>query len=161
MRIASSACRAVHPSMEVEQRAIWHGWWCLWLLQICFRSYCSLTSGLYLKQPPPPAAAAAMHLLLLVPCFCVSVPVSVCVRESIVFMIGGGNYLERETLAAWATRSTPPRQVWVCVLGGGGGEGGGLYQHIHTRASTQIDRGLGYRAVVATCWPRGPWQRMR
>jgi hypothetical protein len=26
-------------------------------------------------------------------------------------MIGGGNYLERETLAAWASRSTPPRQV--------------------------------------------------
>jgi hypothetical protein len=26
-------------------------------------------------------------------------------------MIGGGNYLERETLAAWASRSQPPRQV--------------------------------------------------
>ncbi|WIA16431.1 hypothetical protein OEZ85_013119 [Tetradesmus obliquus] len=32
-------------------------------------------------------------------------------REALVFMIGGGNYLERESLAAWASRSTPPRQV--------------------------------------------------
>lgn len=32
-------------------------------------------------------------------------------REALVFMIGGGNYLERETLAAWASRSQPPRQV--------------------------------------------------
>eukprot|EP00879_Flechtneria_rotunda_P018857 GHRR01019794.1.p1 GENE.GHRR01019794.1~~GHRR01019794.1.p1 ORF type:complete len:638 (+),score=249.45 GHRR01019794.1:780-2693(+) len=32
-------------------------------------------------------------------------------REAIVFMIGGGNYLERETLTAWASRSQPPRQV--------------------------------------------------
>jgi hypothetical protein len=30
-------------------------------------------------------------------------------------MIGGGNYLEREALAAWASRSQPPRQVCVCV----------------------------------------------
>lgn len=35
----------------------------------------------------------------------------VCCREALVFMIGGGNYLERETLAAWASRSQPPRQV--------------------------------------------------
>ncbi|KAF8065561.1 SLY1 [Scenedesmus sp. PABB004] len=32
-------------------------------------------------------------------------------REALVFMIGGGNYLERENLAAWASRSQPPRQV--------------------------------------------------
>eukprot|EP00775_Hariotina_reticulata_P012398 gene12398-12533_t len=32
-------------------------------------------------------------------------------REAMVFMIGGGNYLERETLSAWASRSQPPRQV--------------------------------------------------
>ncbi|KAG2499041.1 hypothetical protein HYH03_003226 [Edaphochlamys debaryana] len=32
-------------------------------------------------------------------------------REGIVFMIGGGNYYERETLLNWAQRSTPPRQV--------------------------------------------------
>lgn len=32
-------------------------------------------------------------------------------REAIVFMIGGGNYLEREALAAWAGRGTPTRQV--------------------------------------------------
>ncbi|PNH04798.1 SEC1 family transport protein SLY1 [Tetrabaena socialis] len=32
-------------------------------------------------------------------------------RESIVFMIGGGNYYERETLLTWAGRCTPPRQV--------------------------------------------------
>jgi hypothetical protein len=36
-------------------------------------------------------------------------------REALVFMIGGGNYLERETLAAWASRSTPPRQVRMRV----------------------------------------------
>jgi hypothetical protein len=33
-----------------------------------------------------------------------------------VVLSGGGNYLERETLAAWASRSTPPRQVRGCVL---------------------------------------------
>lgn len=32
-------------------------------------------------------------------------------REALVFMIGGGNYLEREALAAWAGRSQPARQV--------------------------------------------------
>ncbi|EFJ40861.1 hypothetical protein VOLCADRAFT_69047, partial [Volvox carteri f. nagariensis] len=32
-------------------------------------------------------------------------------REGIVFMIGGGNYYERETLLTWAQRCTPPRQV--------------------------------------------------
>lgn len=32
-------------------------------------------------------------------------------REAIVFMIGGGNYLEREVLASWAGRSQPSRSV--------------------------------------------------
>ncbi|KAG2439225.1 hypothetical protein HXX76_004587 [Chlamydomonas incerta] len=32
-------------------------------------------------------------------------------REGIVFMIGGGNYAERETLVNWSQRCTPPRQV--------------------------------------------------
>jgi hypothetical protein len=37
-------------------------------------------------------------------------------REAMVFMIGGGNYLERETLSAWASRSQPPRQVPILHL---------------------------------------------
>jgi hypothetical protein len=32
-------------------------------------------------------------------------------REALTFMIGGGNYLEREALVAWASRATPQRQV--------------------------------------------------
>jgi hypothetical protein len=32
-------------------------------------------------------------------------------REGLVFMIGGGNYYEREMLATWASRCTPPRAV--------------------------------------------------
>jgi hypothetical protein len=35
-----------------------------------------------------------------------------------VALLGGGNYLERETLTAWASSSTSPRQVQcglVCV----------------------------------------------
>ncbi|GFR43762.1 hypothetical protein Agub_g4874 [Astrephomene gubernaculifera] len=32
-------------------------------------------------------------------------------REGMVFMIGGGNYYERETLLNWSQRCTPPRQV--------------------------------------------------
>lgn len=32
-------------------------------------------------------------------------------REAIVFMIGGGNYLEREVLSSWAARSQPARQI--------------------------------------------------
>ncbi|GIL46543.1 hypothetical protein Vafri_3525 [Volvox africanus] len=32
-------------------------------------------------------------------------------REGIIFMIGGGNYFERETLLSWAQRCTPTRHV--------------------------------------------------
>lgn len=32
-------------------------------------------------------------------------------REGIVFIIGGGNYYERETLLTWAQRCTPARHV--------------------------------------------------
>lgn len=32
-------------------------------------------------------------------------------KEAIVFMIGGGNYQEREALKAWAAKSTPPKNV--------------------------------------------------
>ena len=32
-------------------------------------------------------------------------------REVVVFMIGGGNYLERETLTTWGAKLQPPRQV--------------------------------------------------
>ncbi|KAK9829342.1 hypothetical protein WJX72_005270 [[Myrmecia] bisecta] len=32
-------------------------------------------------------------------------------KEAIVFMIGGGNYLEYESLTTWASRSTPPKSV--------------------------------------------------
>lgn len=32
-------------------------------------------------------------------------------REAIVFMIGGGNYLEAESLATWASRTQPPKSV--------------------------------------------------
>lgn len=32
-------------------------------------------------------------------------------REAIVFMIGGGNYLERERLAQWAAQCVPKRRV--------------------------------------------------
>mmetsp|Transcript_36225 Transcript_36225/g.80602 ORF Transcript_36225/g.80602 Transcript_36225/m.80602 type:complete len:637 (+) Transcript_36225:105-2015(+) len=32
-------------------------------------------------------------------------------REALVFVIGGGNYLERETLAGWAARAQPPKQL--------------------------------------------------
>jgi sec1 family domain-containing protein 1 len=32
-------------------------------------------------------------------------------REAIVFMIGGGSYLERESLATWAGRAAPPKSV--------------------------------------------------
>lgn len=32
-------------------------------------------------------------------------------REAIVFMIGGGNYLERERLAQWAQQCSPKRRL--------------------------------------------------
>ncbi len=32
-------------------------------------------------------------------------------REAIVFMIGGGNYLEAESLATWASRAQPQKSV--------------------------------------------------
>lgn len=32
-------------------------------------------------------------------------------KEAIVFMIGGGNYLEYESLTTWAGRATPPKSV--------------------------------------------------
>ena len=32
-------------------------------------------------------------------------------REAIVFMIGGGNYIEYDSLQAWAHRSQPPRSI--------------------------------------------------
>ena len=32
-------------------------------------------------------------------------------REAIVFMVGGGNYLERERLAQWAAQCAPKRRV--------------------------------------------------
>ena len=32
-------------------------------------------------------------------------------KEAIVFMVGGGNYLEAESLAAWAARAQPPKNV--------------------------------------------------
>ena len=32
-------------------------------------------------------------------------------REAIVFMIGGGNYLEAESLATWASRTQPPKNI--------------------------------------------------
>jgi hypothetical protein len=32
-------------------------------------------------------------------------------KEAIVFMVGGGNYLEAESLAAWAGRAQPPKNV--------------------------------------------------
>jgi sec1 family domain-containing protein 1 len=53
-------------------------------------------------------------------------------REAIVFMIGGGNYLEREQLAAWAAGSGARSAaagvagaVTGAIGGGGGGGGGG------------------------------------
>ena len=51
-------------------------------------------------------------------------------REALTFMIGGGNYLEREALVAWASRATPQRQVGgqqgklVERRGGGGRDDG-------------------------------------
>lgn len=44
-------------------------------------------------------------------------------REVLVFGLGGGNYAEREALAAWAQRATPQRQVRVCGWRVWGGEG--------------------------------------
>jgi sec1 family domain-containing protein 1 len=35
----------------------------------------------------------------------------VSARDAIVFMIGGGNYLERERLAQWALQCSPRRNV--------------------------------------------------
>lgn len=32
-------------------------------------------------------------------------------KEAIVFMVGGGNYLEAESLATWASRAQPPKTV--------------------------------------------------
>ena len=32
-------------------------------------------------------------------------------REAIVFMIGGGNYLEYESLSTWASRAQPPKNI--------------------------------------------------
>lgn len=32
-------------------------------------------------------------------------------KEAIVFLVGGGNYLEAESLAAWAARSQPPKSI--------------------------------------------------
>ncbi|KAI8474656.1 MAG: SM/Sec1-family protein [Monoraphidium minutum] len=50
-------------------------------------------------------------------------------REAVVFMIGGGNYLEREQLAAWAAGAGAggrgPGGAVTGAIGGGGGAGGG------------------------------------
>ena len=32
-------------------------------------------------------------------------------KEAIVFMVGGGNYLEYESLTTWASRATPPKSI--------------------------------------------------
>lgn len=32
-------------------------------------------------------------------------------KEAIVFMVGGGNYLEYESLSVYAARSTPPKNI--------------------------------------------------
>ena len=32
-------------------------------------------------------------------------------KEAIVFMVGGGNYLEYESLSGWASRAQPPRSI--------------------------------------------------
>jgi hypothetical protein len=32
-------------------------------------------------------------------------------KEAIVFMVGGGNYLEYESLTTWAGRATPPKSI--------------------------------------------------
>ena len=32
-------------------------------------------------------------------------------KEAIVFMIGGGNYLEYESLTTWAGRAIPPKSI--------------------------------------------------
>lgn len=32
-------------------------------------------------------------------------------KEAIVFMVGGGNYLEYESLSVYASRSTPPKSI--------------------------------------------------
>ena len=32
-------------------------------------------------------------------------------KEAIVFMVGGGNYLEYESLITWAGRATPPKSI--------------------------------------------------
>jgi hypothetical protein len=83
-----------------------------------------------------------------------------CMRHDVV-LLGGGNYLERETLAAWASRSTPPRQVrWLtiiyidlcdahifcCVLGWwqlpGAGDAHSLSQQVHTTTTGAVRLGL-------------------
>jgi hypothetical protein len=46
-------------------------------------------------------------------------------REVIVFMIGGGNYLEREQLAAWAAGGAGARGGAGGAAGGGAGAGVG------------------------------------
>lgn len=38
-------------------------------------------------------------------------PPQTAAREALVFMIGGGNYLERERIAQWAAQATPKRTV--------------------------------------------------
>jgi hypothetical protein len=47
-----------------------------------------------------------------------------------VFMLGGGNYLEREQLAAWAARST----------GAAGGVAGGSLRAVSVDRVTLLDR---------------------
>ena len=32
-------------------------------------------------------------------------------KEAIVFVVGGGNYLEAESLSTWASRAQPPKNI--------------------------------------------------
>ena len=32
-------------------------------------------------------------------------------KEAVVFVVGGGNYLEAESLAGWAARAQPPKSI--------------------------------------------------
>ena len=38
-------------------------------------------------------------------------PSGVTYKEAVVFVVGGGNYLEAESLMTWASKAAPPKHI--------------------------------------------------
>ena len=85
-------------------------------------------------------------------------------REALVFMIGGGNYLEREQLAAWAAGGAAARGgaaggVAGAVIGGGalgGGGGGGVGARTVLYGATEMLSGEEFVGQLEELGRKGP-----